>query len=150
MLAGSIVWCDSLQDSVVRWDFLWRLNWRFFICSTLVSEIWAESSENVSENHLHISLIYYIIVIFIVILTGAVFYWEIVVESKCLWLIFTCKIMTSIVQHSQILSPQHYFCQKASVLIYICTRFCLLNTITSYDIHNYLTLVDNVPGELRQ
>ena len=62
-----------------------------FICSNLVAAFWADPSGNLSKDQLHISLIDYIIVVFILILKGIDFYEEIKVEAKFPWLNFYAK-----------------------------------------------------------
>ena len=40
-------------------------------------------------------------------------------------------------------------CQKSSLMIF-CTHVCLVNTLTSYDMHTSLTSIDNVTYEIHQ
>ena len=95
----------------------------FFIFSNVVAAFWSETSKNMSAIHLRLYLISYIIMIFIVILTGIDFYWERTVEAKCLWLNFHVKFCLkcfSIITlcHHRIIACRKSFSSNVFVLMF--------------------------------
>ena len=63
---------------------------------------------------------------------------------------FSCKILPSILNHNHGLLKEDYCHPKKLLFLNIFTHFILVNTLASYDMHNSLILVNNVPFGIHQ